>query len=139
MAIQPYLVFDGNCEDVLAFYEKVFQTGPAKKMRFGDTPPNPDYPLPENAKKRIMHANLEIEGTVLLFSDTFPGTPYQSGGAISLAVVSADEEKLRSYFNGLAENGEVHMPLQKTFWSKAYGKVRDQFGIEWQVSHEEKA
>ncbi|MCP3762931.1 VOC family protein [Domibacillus sp. A3M-37] len=136
MAIQPYLVFDGNCGDVLDFYEKVFQTGPANRTRFGDSPPNPDYPLPEEAKDLMMHANLEVEGTTLMFSDTFPGMPYQPGSAITLALISSDAEKLRAYFEGLSENGEVIMPLQETFWSKVYGQVRDQFGIQWQISHE---
>ncbi|WP_309091396.1 VOC family protein [Domibacillus sp.] len=141
MAVQPYLVFDGNCEDVLSFYENVFGTE-AKRMTFGEAPPHPDHPhpdhpLPEEAKSRIMHANLEVEGTTLLFSDTFPGTPYAPGSAISLALVGSDMAKLRSYFEGLAVGGTVTMPLQETFWSKLYGQVRDLFGIDWQISYSE--
>jgi len=136
MAVQPYLVFDGNCEEVLAFYESVFGTE-AKRMTFGEAPPHPDHPLPEEAKSRIMHANLEVEGTTILFSDTFPGTPYAPGSAISLALVGSDMDKLRSYFEGLSVGGTVTMPIQETFWSKLYGQVRDPFGVDWQISYSE--
>ncbi|WP_046175966.1 VOC family protein [Domibacillus indicus] len=136
MAVQPYLVFDGNCGEALSFYENVFGAE-AKRMTFGEAPPHPEYPLPEEAKNRIMHASLEAEGTTLMFSDTLPGMPYQQGSAITLAVVSSNADKLRSCFEELSEGGEVTMALQETFWSKVYGQVRDRFGIEWQISHQE--
>ncbi|OXS76736.1 VOC family protein [Domibacillus enclensis] len=136
MAIQPYFVFDGNCGDVLDFYERVFQAEPAKRQTFGEMPPHPDHPVPEEVKNRIMHANMEVEGTTLMFSDTFPGMPFQQGSTITLTIVSADEQKLTSYFEGLSEGGEVAMPLQETFWSKLYGQVRDKYGIEWQVNYQ---
>lgn len=74
-----------------------------------------------------------------MFSDTFPGSPYTIGNNVTLAVVSDDEAQLRQAYEGLKEGGKVTMELQETFFSKCYGSLTDKFGIEWQISHEEKA
>lgn len=138
MAVDVYITFDGNCREALAFYEEVFDTEPAQVMTFGDSEPNPDYPMPENAKHRVMHARLHILGSTIMFSDTFPGSPFIAGNNISLAVVTDDAERIKTIYSKLKQNGQVKMELQETFWSKCYGAVTDQFGIEWQLSHEEK-
>lgn len=62
--------------------------------------------------------------------------PFTEGNNISLTVTDTDEEKIRLWFNKLKEGGTVHMELQETFWSKAYGNLMDKFGIQWQLSHD---
>lgn len=136
MAVNVYLTFNGNCREAIAFYADVFTTEESHIMAFGDAPPNPEYPLPEEAKDLVMHARLEISGSLIMFSDTFPGSPFTVGNNISLSVVSNNEEELKSAFEKLKEGGTVTMELQETFWSKCYGQVQDKFGIHWQVSHE---
>ena len=117
IGINVYITFNGNCRQAVEFYADVFNTEKPEFMTFGDSPQNPEYPLPEEAKDLIMHTRLAIKNDVIMFSDTFPGSPVVVGNNISL--------------------GYVSMELQETFFSKCYGKVKDQFGIEWQVSHEE--
>lgn len=134
MAIDIYLNFNGNCREVVEFYAEVFGTEKPKIMTFGEIPPNPDYPLPEEAKNLVMHTRLNIQGSNVMFSDVFPGTPFIEGNNISLAFVSHDEAEVKSVFNKLKEGGTVTMELQETFWSKCYGQVKDQFGIEWQLN-----
>jgi PhnB protein len=135
MAIEIYLNFDGNCRDAVEYYVEVFKTEEPKIMTFGEIPPNEEYPLPEEAKNRIMHTRLNMCGSVVMFSDTFPGMPYVEGSNISLAIVSHDLEEIKSLFNQLKEDGTVGMELQETFWSKCYGSVKDKFGIEWQFNY----
>ncbi|MFD1705965.1 VOC family protein [Siminovitchia sediminis] len=137
MAVEVYLVFDGNCREAVEFYAEAFDTAPPQIMTFGEAPSNPDYPVPDEAKDRVMHARLTIEGSNVMFSDTFPGSTIKSGNNITLAVLSSDIEKLKSAFHKLREGGSVEMELQETFWSKCYGKLTDKFGIGWQISHEE--
>ncbi|MEK3935617.1 VOC family protein [Sporosarcina sp. FSL W7-1349] len=136
MAVNVYLIFNGNCREAIEFYADVFGTEEPQIMTFGDSPPNPEYPLPEEAKDLVMHSRLEISGTIVMFSDTFPGTPYTVGDNISLAVVGKDVDELKSAFGKLKEGGTVTMELQETFWSKCYGQVQDKFGILWQFSHD---
>ena len=135
MAIEIYLNFDGNCRDAVEFYVEVFKTEEPKIMTFGEMPPNEEYPLPEEAKNRIMHTRLNMAGSVVMFSDTFPGMPYVEGSNISLAIVSDDLDEVKSLFNQLKVDGTVGMELQETFWSKCYGSVKDKFGIEWQFNY----
>ncbi|MFP7201841.1 VOC family protein [Lysinibacillus halotolerans] len=136
MAIQLYFVFNGNCREAVEYYAKVFKTEEPNIMSFGDAPPDPNHPIPEEAKHLVMHANLEIAGSKVMFSDTWPGTPFTVGNNITVAVVTKDEALIRSAFEGLKEGGKVNMELQETFWSKCYGQVVDKFGIEWQLSLE---
>ena len=135
MAIEIYLNFEGNCRDAVEYYVEVFKTEEPKIMTFGEMPPNEEYPLPEEAKNRIMHTRLNMAGSVVMFSDTFPGMPYIEGNNISLAIVTDDLDELKSLFNQLKEGGTVGMELQETFWSKCYGSVKDKFGIEWQFNY----
>ncbi|VEF49029.1 putative 3-demethylubiquinone-9 3-methyltransferase [Bacillus freudenreichii] len=136
MSVDAYLMFDGNCREAVEFYAQAFKTEKPQFMTFGEAPPNPEYPLPEEAKDRIMHTRLTIEGSNVMFSDTFPGNEVVYGNGITLAFVSDDMEKLKAAFDKLSEGGTVEMELQETFFSKSYGKVTDKFGIGWQISHE---
>ncbi|MOA49624.1 hypothetical protein D3C78_1725240 [compost metagenome] len=84
-----------------------------------------------------MHAAIEIDGTTIMFSDTFPGQPFTYGDQLSIAIVTNDMERLKSIYHALADGGQVIMELQKTFWSPLYGMVKDKFGIQWQLNGEE--
>ncbi|WP_147534663.1 VOC family protein [Bacillus marasmi] len=136
MPIEAYLNFAGNCREAVEFYADVFGTEPPQIMTFEEAPQDPNYPLPEEAKNLVMHANIIVSGSKLMFSDIFPGMPFQMGNNISLAVLSKDENELKSWFNKLKDDGKVNMELQETFWSKCYGSLTDKFGVEWQLSHE---
>ncbi|GGH23122.1 VOC family protein [Paenibacillus segetis] len=136
MAVDVYLYFNGNCREAVEFYAQVFETEKPQIMAYGDNPPNPEYPLPEEAKNLVMHSRLNINGSNVMFSDVFPGSPFVAGNNIGLAYVSNNIEDIKKFFNKLTDSGTVKMVLQETFWSKCYGSVIDKFGIEWQLSHE---
>ncbi|MNN78451.1 hypothetical protein D3C81_1950100 [compost metagenome] len=100
-------------------------------MTFGESPQNPDYPLPEEAKDLIMHTRLVISGSTVMFSDTFPGMPFVEGNNINLAIVSDSKEELTKYWDKLKQDGVVEMELQETFWTEYYGSLKDKYGINW--------
>jgi len=137
--LNPYLTMDGNAREAIAFYEKALEAKVAGVMTFGEGPADPNYAMPEEVKGRIMHAHLIVGETALMLSDTFPGMPFASGNQVTVALVTTDADQARRVFDALAEGGTVGMPLQKTFWSPAYGMVTDKFGVGWQVTTEEKA
>jgi PhnB protein len=136
MAINAYVYFNGNCREAVEFYAKAFGAEAPRIMTFGDTPPNPAYPLPEQAKKLVLHAELKIADSRVMFSDTFPGNPYTQGNNINITVMGDNAEDIKTWFNNLKEGGTVTMELQKTFWSDCYGMLTDKFGIGWQLSTE---
>jgi PhnB protein len=136
MAINAYINFNGNCREAVEFYAQVFGTEKPQIMTFGDTPPDPEFALPEEAKNLVMHTYLNICGSKVMFSDTFPGMPYILGNNISLAIVINDVDELNVLFNRLKVGGTVGMELQETFWSKCYGTLTDKYGTMWQLSHE---
>ncbi|MCH1638569.1 VOC family protein [Paenibacillus timonensis] len=138
MPIDAYLYFDGNCREAVDFYAQAFGVERPQILTFGEAhSAEPDYTLPEAAKDRVMHANLKVSGSNLMFSDVFPGSPYTVGTNISLALVSPNREEITAAFERLKEGGTVQMELQETFWSPCYGNVKDKYGIEWQLSYDD--
>lgn len=136
MAIDIYINFNGNCRDAVEFYTQVFGTEKPQIMTFGDAPPTPEFAFPEEAKSLVMHTQLKINGSNVMFSDVCPGMPFVAGNNISLTIVSTNLDQIKSIFNKLKEGGTVSMDLQETFWSKCYGMLTDKFGIQWQLSYD---
>ncbi|MDZ5471301.1 VOC family protein [Bacillus sp. 31A1R] len=134
--VYPYLVMNGNGKEAVSFYEHALDAKVISVQTFGDMPSNPDYPTPDDTKDRILNAQLKVGSIDLMISDTFPGSPYQLGSQVTIAITINDIEKSKEVFERLQAGGKVGMPLQETFWSPLYGQVIDKFGVQWQVSTE---
>lgn len=130
----PYLVMNGNGREAVSFYQDALNAEVVSVQTFGDMPDNPEFPTPPEAKKRIMNAQLKVGEYQLMLSDTFPGQPYQIGSQVTIAITFSGIEETTEIFRKLEQGGQVSMPLQKTFWSPAYGQLTDRFGITWQIS-----
>jgi PhnB protein len=138
MRLQPYVHFDGRCEEAIEFYKKALGAEVNMLMRFKDMPascgPNGITPGTEN---KVMHANLKIGESELLVSDgDCKGQKKHDG--FSLTVNVANDAQADRAFNALSEGGTVCMPLQKTFFSSKFGMLNDRFGISWMVIVEQK-
>lgn len=134
MEFTPYIRFNGSCREAVEFYAGVFNSESSKFLTFGEGGENPAWPMPEEAKKLIMHAEICVGGRTLLFSDTFPGMPYEQGNNITIAVSPKDEDAAREIFDRLKEGGKVDLELAKTDWSPCYGYLTDRFGVSWQIN-----
>lgn len=135
ICLNPYLCFDGNTKEAVHFYEKALGGQVIGIMTFGDMPADPNHPMTDDMKDRVMHAHLKIGDSDLMFSDTFPGMPYQQGSdTVQIAIHPSEEAKAREIFAALEDGGQVVMPLQKTDWSPLYGIVKDKFGVTFQVN-----
>lgn len=136
MAFGVYLNFKKEAKAAIAFYEQVFGTTCTGLMTYGEMPSDGQFPMSEETKGLVVNANLEIEGTSVMFSDVPDGMgmTHTPGNNITLVINTTDEVKLTREFNALAEEGQTVMPLEKTFWSDKYGYVVDKFGIGWQFS-----
>ncbi|MDR3544109.1 MAG: VOC family protein [Desulfosporosinus sp.] len=135
MGVEVFVNFDGNCREAVEFYAEVFKTEKQRIMLFGDGPPNSEFPFPEEAKSLVMHTQLNINGSNVMFSDIPPGMPFVKGNNLSLVILSKNKDEIRASFNKLKDGGTVGMELQETFWSKLYGFVTDKFGVGWQFNY----
>lgn len=129
----PYIAFNGNCEEAVKFYQKVLG-GESQILHFGDAPPNPNFPVPDNLKQLVLHAELRKNGHIIRFSDTFPNMPFNPGSNITFSLEFDTKDETEAIFAALSEGGQVEMKLQETFFSPLYGKLTDRFGILWQVN-----
>ena len=134
MHVQPYLFFDGRCEEAIAFYRQALGAETVMLMRYGEGPEGsaqcPDGSTPPADK--VMHACLQIGDTQVFLSDGFSaGKPEFKGFSLSLS--AADEAEAKRLFDALAEGGQVQQPLMATFFSPSFGMVADRFGMSWMV------
>jgi len=130
MHVQPYLDFNGRCDEALEFYKKAIGAKVAMLMRWKDSP-DKSMCTPENADK-VMHAQFQIGDTAVMASDG-RGTGKPNFHGIMLSISAASEAEVDRLFAGLAEGGNVQMPLSKTFFSPRFGMVADKFGVGWMV------
>ena len=133
MQVQPYLFFEGRCEEALEFYRKSVGAEITMLMRMKDSPePPPPGMAPPGSENKVMHASFTIGQSTLMASDgRSSGQPAFKG--FSLSLMAADAAEAQRLFTALGEGGQVQMPLGKTFWSPAFGMVEDRFGISWMV------
>jgi len=132
MKIEPYLFFNGRCEEALRFYQQVFGGEQTFLMRHRESPEPPPMPLPPDWADKVLHASLRIGESVLMASDGCgPDTPAFQG--FSLSVELPDAEMATRIFDGLAEGGAVQMPLDKTFFAPCFGMLTDRFGVGWML------
>ncbi len=133
MQVQPYLFFDGRCEEALAFYRAVLGAEVTTLMRFKDSPePMTPGMCPPGSEDKVMHANFRIGETTLMASDgRAMGKPVFQGFSLSISPpTDAEAERL---FKALGEGVEGQMPLTRTFFASSFGMVADRFGVSWMI------
>ena len=131
--IQPYLFFGGRCEEALNFYRAALGAEVGMVMRFKDSPePPPPGKLQPGFENKVMHSEFRVGDSLVMASDGCNEESSFSGFSLSISV--AAETDARRIFSALSQGGSVTMPINKTFWSPAFGMLTDKFGIGWMVS-----
>lgn len=133
MLVQPYLMFDGRCEEAIEFYRRAVGAETTMLMRFKDSPePAPPGMVPPGSENKVMHAAMKIGDSVVMATD---GGCQQKAAfeGFSLTLTVPTEAEADKRFNALAEGGQVRMPLAKTFFSPRFGMLQDKFGVGWMV------
>lgn len=133
MKVNPYLIFDGQCEAALKLYEQVLSGKTVFKMTYGESPAAEH--VPKEAHNRIIHAALSIGDQTILASDAPPGH-YDEPKSVYVSLHVDNTADGRRIFNSLAENGKIQMPFEKTFWAAGFGQCIDRFGIPWMINCE---
>ncbi|HEX3745684.1 MAG TPA: VOC family protein [Bryobacteraceae bacterium] len=134
MQISAYLNFTGECEEAFTFYQQIFGGKIEGLFRYGGSPMAGQ--MPPGFENKIMHIRLVTDHSEIMGADSPPG---QGGGAAKrfcMSIGLKDTAEAERIFNGLAEGGNVQMPLQQTFWAARFGMLLDRFGIPWMINCE---
>ncbi|MES2943449.1 MAG: VOC family protein [Pseudomonadota bacterium] len=133
MLIQPYLFFEGRCEEALEFYKTALGAQVQMMMRYSENPePQGGADCPSMPGDKIMHASFTVGSNVLMASDGMASGKTEFKG-ISLSLSVTTEAEAEKVFAALGDGGQVQMPLTKTFYSPSFGMVADRFGVSWMV------
>ena len=128
--LNPYLNFNGQCEEAINFYQSIFGGEIKQKSTFGEGPSE----VPEAMKDKIMHVHYEFDGVTILASDGMGKEAITSGNNVHLSVYLPDADRAATVFEKLSEGGAVTMPFNTVFWGGKFGMAADKFGILWMVS-----
>ncbi|MBS7230122.1 VOC family protein [Flavobacterium psychroterrae] len=140
-SVNPYLIFNGNCEEAFLFYKSVFGGEFPYIGKYKDMPADENGTGPQLSTQdgnRIMHVSLPIGHTILMGSDSHPqlGDPGLSDN-FSISINTESQDEADKIFNGLSAGGKVEMPMNKTFWGAYFGMFKDKFGVNWMVNFDE--
>lgn len=132
--LNPYLNFDGNCEEAFNYYKKVFGGEFSYFSRMSDVE-NEEFP--EEDKNLIMHVSLPIGNDILMGSDvaTDMKPMFKQGNNNYISITPTSREEADRLFNELSAGGEVEMPMEEMFWGDYFGSFRDKFGIYWMINY----
>jgi len=130
MIVEPYLFFEGRCEEALDFYSGALDAEVTSLMRFKESP-DPNM-CPPGAEDKVMHATVRIGDTTIMASDGMSSGNLAFQG-FSLSLSLTDKAEAERLFTALSDGGQVQMPLAKTFWSPLFGMVADRFGVSWMI------
>jgi PhnB protein len=133
MHLNPYLTFNGRCEEAFKFYEKCLGGKIIAMITHAETPAASQ--TPPDWQKKIIHARLTVGDQLLMGSDAPPGRFEESHGFSVTLGIDKPEEADRVY-NALADGGKVSMPIAETFWARRFGMLTDKFGIPWMINCE---
>ena len=131
MNLTPYIIFNGNCEEALTFYEKALNGAIGHISRYADAPDNAMGMDPQ----KIMHTQFTVDGNVLFMASDGPVDANDSG-MVNLSLNFTDAGSLQAAFAALGEGGTTTMPLQDTFWGATFGMLKDRYGIKWMFNYE---
>ncbi len=125
----PYLRFSGECEEALNFYASVLGGKVEGLHRYAGSPMESD--VPPGFKNKIMHASLTSPLGTLMGSDVSQPLPDGNRVSLSIAPQGADAQRI---FDGLAQGGQIVMPLEEVFWGGKFGMLTDRYGFSWMIS-----
>ena len=129
MKLSIYINYPGHCEKAFRFYEQ--HLGGTVTMMLPHNPPPPNFP--EEWEKPILHATMEIGGTMLRGADV-PGAEPMRSAYLTLALDTA--EKAEHFYDLLARDGQIFMKMEKTFFANRFAMLRDRFGTGWMLMNE---
>ena len=133
MLIQPYLSFEGRCDEAVKFYQAALGAEVQTLMRFNEAPDQ--SMVPPGSGDKVMHLSMRIGDSLVMASDGRCSGSTESAGfkGVSLTLTVADDAEAERSFAALSEGGQVTMSLEATFFASRFGMLTDRFGVQWMV------
>ena len=136
LELEPYLHFDGTCEEALNFYKGIFGGEITSLERYAGSPM--ESQIPDFYRNKVMHAKFNAGTTRFMASDGMPGQPAPAYSGFSMSVnIPKDAARGKQVFDALSAGGKVTMPFSKQFWGASFGMATDKFGVPWMVNCDE--
>jgi PhnB protein len=117
MRVEPYVYFQGRCEEALEFYRGAIDADATVLARFDD---------------KVAHAVLQVGDTVVLASDG-QGSGQAEFSGFSLSLTVSEDAEAERLFDALSDGGSVQVPMAPTPFASRLGLVADKFGVPWMV------
>jgi len=136
MQLNPYLNFNGDCEEALNFYANALGAKVECLIRHEGTPA--EQHTPKEWRQKVLHGRINLNGQVIMASDCPPGH-YQEPQGFRVTLNTSEPAEAERVYAALADGGKVSMPIAETFWAKRFGMVTDRFGTPWMVNCEKAA
>jgi len=133
MKLNPYLLFEGTCEEAFKTYAKVLGGEIVAMIPAEGTPSAETWP--KEWHKKIIHARMMVDGVALMGSDC-PPDRFEKMQGFSVTLNVKEPRQAERIFNALAEGGAMRMPLGETFWAVKFGMLTDRFGTPWMINCE---
>jgi PhnB protein len=133
MQLDVYVNYHGTCEDAFRFYEQQLGGKITGTVRHREQP-NPS--VPADWQDKILHARIELGGTVLMGADIPSAEPMRSA-YLSLTVDS--EAEAERIYGLLSEGGQIFMKMAQTPFANRFAMLRDRFGTSWMLLHQPQA
>ncbi|MYL70108.1 VOC family protein [Halobacillus litoralis] len=127
----PYFTFNGNAGEALDYYKQIFHGEVINLQTFGEA----DFETPEEMDQRVMHAQFKKDALFFMVSDSFTDQNVKTGSNIALVLECESTDEIQTYYDRLKNDGNVLMELQDTFWGATYAKVKDPYGITWDLNY----
>lgn len=124
-----YLMFNRNCAEALLVYEKAFDAKITEMQKYGDMPPNPNFPVPEENKELVLHSRIQLDGGEIMCADA--SDRGEAGNNMYVSITTKDAALIQRAWNILKQDGEIYMELTESFFAVLHGSLRDRFGINW--------
>lgn len=131
MKLNPYIHFDGDCEDAFNLYAKVFNANPPTLFRFTQSPMAGQFG--QEWDKKVMHVSMTIGDQLLMGTDA-PAPHFREPQGFAVCIDPGSEAEAERIYKELSEGGKIGMPLQETFWAKRYAQFVDRFGTPWMIN-----
>ncbi|MEO8672205.1 MAG: VOC family protein [Tahibacter sp.] len=136
--LNPYLIFDGNCDEAMRFYEATLGGTLETSMTYAQMP-GCEGKMPPGTEHRIIHARLRVGDSVVMASDGRLDMPYEGMKCFALNLNYTTVQEARRIFDALAAGGSIGMAFEATFWAEGFGMLTDRFGTPWMVNGPQKA
>lgn len=124
-----YLMFNRNCKKAIETYEKAFGAQIIEMQKYGDMPPNPAFPVPEEDKELVLHAKLIVDGMEIMCADS--SSAIEGSNNMYISITTKDSGLVERAWDVLKQEGKIYMELQASFFASLHGSLQDKYNINW--------